>query len=158
LPARGGEFFGRRFVDLNLSNDTIEAKYFGNAGAADWTFEVCTTRHQDRAVNVGLLATAIPPSGIRESKRGRRQSVFRDVGNGDVVALALGGQLRWFRATGRLPWEPMLSTHHVVTFMDGQRFYDVGVRAEVEVIRNSFVYVVTAGTGRARQQRQAERR
>jgi hypothetical protein len=25
--------------------------------------------------------------------------------------------------------------------LDGQRFFDIGVRAEVEVIRNSFVYV-----------------
>ncbi|TMG90725.1 MAG: hypothetical protein E6H72_10260, partial [Betaproteobacteria bacterium] len=30
---------------------------------------------------------------------------------------------------------------HVVTLLDGQRFFDVGVRAEVEVIRNSFLYV-----------------
>jgi len=28
-----------------------------------------------------------------------------------------------------------------VTFLDGTKFYDAGVRAEVEVIRNSFVYV-----------------
>ena len=28
-----------------------------------------------------------------------------------------------------------------MTLLDGQRFFDVGVRAEVEVIRNSFVYV-----------------
>ena len=30
---------------------------------------------------------------------------------------------------------------HVVTLMDGQRFFDIGVRAEVEAIRNSFVYI-----------------
>jgi len=28
-----------------------------------------------------------------------------------------------------------------VTFIDGTQFYDTGLRAEVEVIRNSFVYL-----------------
>jgi hypothetical protein len=64
------------------------------------------------------------------------------VPNADVLALALGGQLRWFPGNGSFA----LGTYafyapHVVTLLDGQRFYDVGVRAEIEVIRNSFVYV-----------------
>ena len=29
----------------------------------------------------------------------------------------------------------------LVTVLDGQRFFDAGVRAEVELIRNSFLYV-----------------
>ncbi|TMH81630.1 MAG: hypothetical protein E6H45_16640 [Betaproteobacteria bacterium] len=69
-------------VDVNLSNDTIEGKFYGNAGAADWTVGAL--------YNLGTYAFYAP---------------------------------------------------HVVTLRDGQRFFDVGVRAEVEVIRNSFVYI-----------------
>jgi len=58
-------------VDVNLSNDTIEAKYYGNAGAADWTFGGLYNRDtKDRAVNVGLLAMGDSTFGIRESKAG----------------------------------------------------------------------------------------
>src|SRR6267378_3849304 len=82
-------------VDVNVSNGTIEAKYYANAGAADWTFGGLYNRDtKDRALNVGLLATG--------------DSAF---GNSRLD----GG-------------------------LDGKRFFDVGVRAEVEVIRNSFVY------------------
>jgi len=131
-------------VDLNLSNDTIEAKYYGNAGAADWTFGGLYNRDtRDRAVHVGLLATGDSAFGNSRIEGGLGGKVYSvTVGNADLVALALGGQLRWFPGNGSFA----LGTYafyapHVVTFMDGQRFYDVGVRAEVEVIRNSFVYV-----------------
>src|SRR5258706_2911442 len=131
-------------VDLNLSNGTIEAKYYGNAGAADWTFGGLYNRDtKDRAVNVGLLATGDSTFGnsrIEGRLGGKLYSVT--VGNADLVALALGGKLRWFPGNGSF----VLGTYafyapHVVTLMDGQSFYDIGVRAEVEVIRNSFVYV-----------------
>ena len=137
-------------VDVNLSNDTIEAKYYGNAGAADWTFGGLYNRDtKDRAVNVGLLATgdsAIGNSRIEGGLGGKLYSVTihsRDpVPNADVLALALGGQVRWFPGNGSFA----LATYafyapHVVTLLDGQRFYDAGVRAEVEVIRNSSVYI-----------------
>jgi hypothetical protein len=137
-------------VDVNLSNDTIEAKYYANAGAADWTFGGLYNRDtKDRALNVGLLATgdsAFGNSRIEGGLGGKVYSVTihsKDaVPNADVIALALGGQLRWFPGNGSFA----LGTYafyapHVVTLLDGQRFYDIGVRAEVEVIRNSFVYV-----------------
>jgi len=131
-------------VDLNLSNDTIEAKYYGNAGAADWTFGGLYNRDtKDRALNVGLLATGDSAFGNSRIEGGLGGKVYSvTVASGDLVALALGGQLRWFPGNGSFA----LGTYafyapHVVTLLDGQRFYDIGVRAEVEVIRNSFVYV-----------------
>ncbi len=131
-------------VDLNLSNHSIEAKFYANAGAADWTFGGLYNRDtKDRALNVGLLATgdtAIGNSRFEGGLGGKLYSVT--VGNGDVLALALGGQVRWFPGNGSFA----LGTYvfyapHVVTLLDGQQFFDVGVRAEVEVIRNSFLYV-----------------
>jgi len=131
-------------VDVNLSNDTIEGKFYGNAGAADWTFGGLYNRDtRDRALNVGLLATGESAFGNDRVEGGLGGKIYSvTVGSGDVVALALGGQLRWFPGNGSFA----LGTYafyapHVVTLMDGQKFFDVGVRAEVEVIRNSFVYV-----------------
>ena len=131
-------------VDVNLSNDTIEGKFYGNAGAADWTFGALYNRDtRDRALNVGLLATGDSAFGNSRIEGGLGGKVYSvTVGSGNVVALALGGQLRWFPGNGSFA----LGTYafyapHVVTLRDGQRFFDVGVRAEVEVIRNSFVYV-----------------
>jgi hypothetical protein len=131
-------------VDVNLSNDTIEAKYYGNAGAADWTFGGLYNRDtKDRAVNVGLLATGDSAFGNSRIEGGLGGKVYSaTVTGGDVLALALGGQLRWFPGNGSFAFGGYaFYAPHVVTLLDGQRFYDVGVRAEVEVIRNSFVYV-----------------
>jgi hypothetical protein len=136
-------------VDVNLSNGTIEAKYYANAGAADWTFGGLYNRDtKDRALNVGLLATGDSAFGNSRLEGGLGGKVYsvtvhsETVGTRDVLALALGGQLRWFPGNGSFA----LGTYafyapHVVTLLDGRRFYDIGVRAEVEVIRNSFVYV-----------------
>ena len=137
-------------VDVNLSNDTIEGKFYANAGAADWTFGGLYNRDtKDRAVNVGLLATGDSTFGnsrIEGGLGGKLYSVTihnRDaVPNADVLALALGGQLRWFPGNGSFALGAYaFYAPHVVTLLDGQRFFDIGVRAEVEVIRNSFVYV-----------------
>jgi len=131
-------------VDLNLSNHSIEAKFYANAGAADWTFGGLYNRDtRDRALNVGLLATGDSAIGNSRFEGGLGGKIYSvTVGSGDLVALALGGQVRWFPGNGSFA----LATYvfyapHVVTVLDGQRFFDIGVRAEVELIRNSFLYV-----------------
>jgi hypothetical protein len=131
-------------VDFNLSNHSIEAKFYANAGAADWTFGGLYNRDtKDRALNVGLLATGDSAIGNSRFEGGLGGKVYSvRAGSADVLALALGGQVRWFPGNGSFA----LGTYvfyapHVVTLLDGQKFFDVGVRAEVEVIRNSFLYV-----------------
>ncbi len=131
-------------VDLNLSNHSIEAKFYANAGAADWTFGGLYNRDtRDRALNVGLLATGDSAIGNSRFEGGLGGKVYSvTVGNADVLALALGGQARWFPGNGSFALGAyVFYAPHVVTLLDGQRFFDVGVRAEVEVIRNSFLYV-----------------
>ena len=131
-------------VDLNLSNHTIEAKFYANAGAADWTFGGLYNRDtRDRALNVGLLATGDSAIGNSRFEGGLGGKVYSvTVGNADVLALALGGQARWFPGNGSFALGAyVFYAPHVVTLLDGQRFFDVGVRAEVELIRNSFLYV-----------------
>ena len=131
-------------VDVNLSNDTIEAKFYANAGAADWTFGGLYNRDtKDRALSVGLLATGDSAFGNSRIEGGVGGKVYSvKAGSGDVIALALGGQLRWFPGNGSFALGVYaFYAPHVVTLLDGERFFDVGVRAEVEVIRNSFVYI-----------------
>ncbi len=116
-------------VDVNLSNDTVEGKYDTTFGAADLTFGGMYNRDQKNyALNAGLL--------------GKVYTVHIDGPSADVVALALGGQLRWFPGSGSFAIGGYaFYSPKVVTFLDGKSFYDVGLRAEVEVFRNSFAYL-----------------
>jgi hypothetical protein len=131
-------------VDINLSNDTIEAKFYANAGAADWVFGGLYNRDtKDRDLFVGLLATGDSAAGKSRFEGGLGGRLYSvTVGNSDVAALALGGQVRWFPGNGSFALGAYaFYAPHVVTFVDGQSFFDIGVRAEVEVIKNSFVYI-----------------
>ena len=131
-------------VDVNLSNDAIEAKLDANAGAADWTFGILYNRDQeDLAANVGLLSvgeSSFAGSRIEGGLGGKVYGV--SVGSSEVLALALGLQARWFPGNGSFAFGGYaFYAPPVVTTRDGQRFFDIGVRAEVEVFKNSFLYV-----------------
>src|SRR6266853_1078130 len=83
-------------VDLNLSNDTIEGKFYANAGAADWTFGGLYNRDtRDRALNVGLLATGDSTFGNSRIEGGLGGKVYSvTVGSGHLVALALDNNVK----------------------------------------------------------------
>jgi hypothetical protein len=131
-------------LDINLSNDTLEAKYDSAAGAADWTFGALYNRDdKNYAFNIGLLAAGEGSAGNSRVEGGLGGKVYTiHVAGSDVAALALGGQIRWFPGNrsvalgGYAFYAPK-----VVTFIDGKNFYDTGLRAEVEVFRNSFAYL-----------------
>jgi len=131
-------------VDVNLSNDTIEAKYQGSVGAADWTFGGLYNRDEKNyALNIGVLATGDTGAGGSRIEGGVGGKLYTGrAADSDFAALTLGGQVRWFPgntsfAIGGYAWY----APKVVSFLDATSFYDVGLRGEVEVIRNSFVYV-----------------
>jgi hypothetical protein len=131
-------------LDINLSNDTVEAKYDSPVGAADWTFGGLYNRDdKNYAFNIGLLATGDSGAGGSRIEGGLGGKVYTvHVPGSDVAALALGGQVRWFpgnRSVGIGGYA--FYAPKVVTFIDGQSFYDSGLRVEVEVIRNSSVYL-----------------
>ena len=131
-------------IDINLSNDTIEAKYDSAAGAADWTFGALYNRDEKNyAFNVGLLAAGDTSAGGSRIEGGVGGKIYTvRVAESDVAALALGGQVRWFPNNGSFAIGGYaFYAPKVVTFMDGQNFYDTGIRGEVEVIKNSSVYI-----------------
>jgi hypothetical protein len=131
-------------IDVNLSNDTIEVKYDSAAGAADWTFGALYNRDEKNyAFNVGLLAAGDTGAGGSRIEGGVGGKIYTvRVAESDVAALALGGQVRWFPNNGSFAVAGYaFYAPKVVTFMDGKNFYDTGIRGEVEVIKNSFVYI-----------------
>ena len=131
-------------LDINLSNDTIEAKFDSPIGAADWTFGGMYNRDdKNYTFDIGLLAAGEGSAGKSRVSGGLGGKVYAiHVAGSDVAALALGGQLRWFPNNGNFGFGGYaFYAPKVVTFIDGKNFYDTGLRAEVEVFRNSFAYV-----------------
>jgi hypothetical protein len=131
-------------LDINLSNDTVEAKYDTPAGAADWTFGGLYNRDDKTYfLNLGVLATGDAGNKDNRIEGGLGGKIYTvHVPDNDVLALALGGQVRWFpgnRSVGIGGYA--FYAPKVVTFIDGRSFYDAGLRVEVEVIRNSSVYL-----------------
>jgi len=131
-------------VDVNLSNRTIEAQYATGAGSAEFSVGGLYNEDQkDWEVNVGLLAagdTQVSGSRLDAGLGGRVYAVH--VSDKDLVALALGGRVRWFPGNGSFGiggytfYAPA-----VVTVMDGDHFWDSGVRAELELQKNTALYV-----------------
>ncbi|MFN0314441.1 MAG: YfaZ family outer membrane protein [Burkholderiales bacterium] len=144
LLALASRFVSAGSVDVNLSNETIEAKLYVNATTADWVFGILHNRDQeDWAASAGLLSageSAFAGSRIEGGLGGKIYGV--SASNSDVLALALGFQARWFPGNG-----PFALTAYafyaprVVTLADGTQFFDMGLRAEFEVMKNSYVYI-----------------
>src|SRR5262245_28357610 len=131
-------------VDVNLSNDTVEAKFETAVGAADWNFGGMYNRDEKNYfLNIGLLAAGEGMAGKSRVEGGLGGKVYAvHAASEDLVALALGGQLRWFPGSGSFGFGAYaFYSPKVVTFLDGKNFYDTGLRAEVEVFRNSFAYL-----------------
>ena len=131
-------------VDLNLSSDTIEGRYNSSVGFGEWTFGGLYNRDQkNQAVNVGLLATGetrMRGSRVEAGMGGKLYAT--SILNEEVIALGLGGQLRWFFGDGPFAVGGYgFFAPRVVTFLDGERFWEVGVRGEVELIKSSFLYI-----------------
>jgi hypothetical protein len=131
-------------LDLNLSNDTVEGRYASTLGFGEWTFGGLYNRDEkNSSANIGLLATGetrVKGSKLEGGVGGKFYVASAD--DNELSALALGGQMRLyfgdgpFAVSGYVFYAPS-----VVTFLDGERFWEVGIRAEVELIKGSFVYI-----------------
>lgn len=130
-------------VDVNLSTDSIEARYYTSAGLADMT--VGGLYNQDLKnwdVNVGLLSTGESYDAGSRLEGGLGGKIYAvSVGNSQVLALGLGGQFRWFFASGPIGIGGYaFYAPSVVTALDGDSFREVGVRADLELVKNSTLY------------------
>src|SRR5262249_60172968 len=131
-------------LDANLSNDTLEAKFDAPRGRANLTIGGTYNRDDKNCLlDVRLLAAGDGSVGTSRFSGGLGGKIYTvHVAGSNVGALALGGELRWFPGNGPFALGGYVwYSPTVVTFIDGKNFYDTGLRAEVEVFRNSFAYL-----------------
>ena len=130
-------------MDVSLSGHTIEAQYSANAGSAQTTLGgLYNDNNKNWFVQGGLLASGETETGGSRFDAGLGGKLYAvHVSGKDLLALGLGGQVRWFPGNhsvgigGHAFFAPS-----VVTFVDGEKFWDLGVRVEVELVRNSTLY------------------
>jgi len=130
-------------LDINLSNHTVETQYSTNAGSAQMSLGgLYNDDEKNWFVQAGLLAAGETETGGSRFDAGLGGKLYAvHVSGKDLLALGLGGQLRWFPGNrsfavgGYAFYAPS-----VVTFVDGERFSDVGLRVEIEVVKNSTLY------------------
>lgn len=136
-------------LDLNLRNDAVEFTYGRSYRAAEVTGGALWREKENDsgtrwAAHLGLLA-----SGEQESRASRWQGgvggrlYFAEAGSSDALALALGGQFRWSPGDAPIGLGAYgFFAPDIVTGLDAKRFWEAGVRIELEVIRNTAnVYV-----------------
>jgi YfaZ precursor len=136
-------------LDLNLRNDAVQFTYGRSYRAAEVTGgALWKDKENDSgsrwAAHLGLLA-----SGEREGRGSSWQAgaggrlYFAGAGSSEALALALGGQFRWSMGDAPIGLGAYgFFAPDIVTGLDAKRFWEAGVRVELEVIRNSAnVYV-----------------
>jgi len=130
-------------LDVNLSRDSIEAKHYSSVGVAEMTVGGLYNQDQKNwAMNVGLLSTGESYNAGSRLEGGLGGKLYAvSVGNSQVLALGLGGQFRWFFGSGPIGIGGYaFYAPSVVTTMDGESFREVGVRADLELVKNSSLY------------------
>lgn len=127
-------------IDINLSNDSIEAQYTSYWRTADFILGAVSNRDtHDWVASAGLLARGTKESTGTRTEVGLGGKVYVvSVGDADIEALGLGGSVRVFPNNGpigiggRLFYAPK-----VVTGGDADKFLETGVHVDWELIRDT---------------------
>lgn len=127
-------------IDINLNNDTIQATYATAWRQAEFNVGfLSNTDQNDWAASMGLLASGEKQTADMRIDAGLGGKVYyANVSNQDVLALGLGGQISVhpnsmpFGFSGYVYYAP-----DVVTFMDGDKFWEWGARVEFEVVKKT---------------------
>ena len=127
-------------LDINLNNDTIQATYATAWRQAEFNAGfLSNTDQNDWAASAGLLASGEKQTPDMRLDAGLGGKVYyANVSNQDVLALGLGGQFSVhpnnmpFGFSGYLYYAP-----DVVTFMDGNKFWEWGARVEFEMVKKT---------------------
>lgn len=127
-------------IDISLSNDSAQAIYATGWRTAEFNMGALYINDQnDWVASVGLLAQGEQQSGGSRIEAGLGGKAYlATVGNDDLLALGLGGQLRVFPNNGIFGIGGyVFYAPDIVTVMDGKKFWETGVRAEVEIIKKT---------------------
>jgi hypothetical protein len=127
-------------LDINLNNDSVQATYATAWRQAEFNAGLLSNTDQnDWVASMGLLASGEKQTGETRTEAGLGGKVYvASVSNKDVLALGLGGQFSVHPNNmpigfgGYLYYAP-----DVITFMDGKKFWEWGVRAEFEVVKKT---------------------
>ncbi|MEK9133863.1 MAG: YfaZ family outer membrane protein [Pseudomonadota bacterium] len=127
-------------LDINLNNDSVQAIYATDWRKAEFNAGFLSNSDQnDWVASMGLLASGEKQTSEMRTEAGLGGKVYvADVSNKDVLALGLGGQFSVHPNNvpvgfgGYLYYAP-----DVITFMDGKKFWEWGVRAEFEVVKKT---------------------
>ncbi len=134
-------------LDINLNNDSVQGIYATNWRSAEFSVGALFNNDQnDWVASTGLLANGEKvTSGARIEASVGGKIYGASVSNQDILALGLGGQIRVFPNNGPLAISGyFFYAPDVVTFVDGKRFWEGGLRLEYEVIKKTAsVYIGT---------------
>lgn len=127
-------------LDINLNDDTVEAAYATYFRTAELSFGgLYNEDREDWVAHAGLLAL-----GVRESRGSRSYAglggklFFASVNDEEILALGLGGLLRWFPGNGPVGvGASLFYAPDVVTGMDGEKFWEFTARVEFEVVKET---------------------
>lgn len=127
-------------VDINLSDDSVQLTYAATFRSAEITVGGLNNSDQDDwAAHVGLVSLGTKRSMKSRSEVGLGGRIYAASANdNDVLALALGGQFRWFPGDGIIGLGgQFFYAPDIVTGRDAERFWEASVRLEFEVVRQS---------------------
>lgn len=141
-----------RSVDVNLNNDAFRAMYSGNftssgpysalEGQAGFLFRDPSHGENIELPHVGLLVTGNAGTpNIKAGVGGR--FLYLHSGPADGFALALGGKVHYtLPEYNRIGFGAHLYfAPNVVATHDLNNYFEYGVRADYEVLRNAYAYV-----------------
>lgn len=127
-------------INLNLNNDSIQAAYTSYWRTADFSLGLLSNRDtHDWVASAGLIAR-----GTREGPKARTEAgvggkvYVVSVGDSDIEALGLGGEVRVFPGNGPIGVGGYVYyAPDIVTGGDGKKFWETGVHVDFEVVRDT---------------------
>lgn len=126
--------------DINLNNHAVQATYAANLRTAEFDVGWISNNDKDSWVaSLGLLAIGQKQTQDLRSEIGIGGKVYVvSIGDADIRALGLGGQVRAFPNNGPIGLGAYLFyAPDVVTSGDGKNFWEGGVSVEAEVVKNT---------------------
>ncbi|HYA39328.1 MAG TPA: YfaZ family outer membrane protein [Candidatus Methylomirabilis sp.] len=127
-------------LDINLNNDTVQGDYATKWRTAEFSIGgLYNNDRNDWFADAGLLAYGEKDTPQARYEAGLGGRIYAaSVSNNDILALGLGGQFRFFPGNGPIAIGGYFYyAPDVVTFMDGKKFWEGGLRVEYEIIKKT---------------------
>lgn len=140
-------------IDLNINDDSMRAVYEADMGSANkglaldagyyYNDSESASRSDADMMHVGLHVTGDnwSQSGVFNIKVGGRMIYTSLASNVDVMALGLGGEVRFSPVRRVGIGASAYYAPRIATFLDGERYSEYGVKLDYQLLTQAFVYV-----------------